>query len=135
LRSADHARVPILAPLQRILEAAPTGGLAFLLTDKGQPFGEAGFANETRQRCDEAGLNNCRAHGLRKTGAVIAAENGATPHQHMSTFGWLSLKQAEPSCTRAAQQKRLAGGAMKLLPPGHRRNVNVSHRPSGGAAP
>jgi hypothetical protein len=32
----------------------------------------------------------------------------------MSVFGWLSLKQAE-LYTRAAQQKRLAGNAMKLL--------------------
>jgi hypothetical protein len=32
----------------------------------------------------------------------------------MSVFGWLSLTQAE-LYTRAARQKQLAGGAMKLL--------------------
>ena len=106
--------LPILASLQRIIDATPTGGLTFLLTDRGQPFTEAGFGNKMRQWCDEAGLSHCSAHGLRKAGAVIAAENGATPHQLMSVFGWLSLKQAE-LYTRAAQQKRIAGGAMKLL--------------------
>jgi integrase len=106
--------LPILPALQRIINATPTGDMTFLLTDLGRPFTGAGFGNKMRQWCDEAGLDHCSAHGLRKAGAVIAAENGATPHQLMSVFGWLSLKQAE-LYTRAAQQKRLAGGAMKLL--------------------
>lgn len=106
--------IPVLAPLQRIIEATPATGLTFLENDKGQPFSEAGFGNKFRQWCDEAGLKHCSAHGLRKAGASIAATNGATPHQLMSVFGWLSLKQAE-LYTRAARQKQLAGGAMKLL--------------------
>jgi hypothetical protein len=32
---------------------------------------------------------------LRKTGAAIAAENGATAHELMAIFGWLTLKEAE----------------------------------------
>jgi hypothetical protein len=44
---------------------------------------------------------------LRKAGAGIAAENGATAHQLMATFGWDTLKQAEVY-TKAADQKRLA---------------------------
>ena len=77
--------------------------------------------------CDAAGLPHCSAHGLRKAGAAIAAENGASVHELMAIFGWLSLKQAE-LCTRAAQQKRLANRAMKLLIRDENENVNVSHR-------
>ncbi len=88
--------------------------MTFLLSDLGRPFTGAGFGNKMRQWCDEAGLPHCTAHGLRKAGAAIAAMNGATPHQLMSVFGWLSLKQAE-LYTRAAQQKRMAEDAMKLL--------------------
>ena len=33
--------------------------------------------------------------GLRKAGATVAAENGATPHQLMAIFGWNTLAQAE----------------------------------------
>jgi len=54
------------------------------------------------------------AHGLRKAGAVIAAHNGATLHQLMSIFGWQTLKEAE-RYTKAADQKRIASGAMRLL--------------------
>jgi hypothetical protein len=55
-----------------------------------------------------------RAHGLRKAGASIAAENGATAHQLMAMFGWDTLKMAE-RYTRAADQKRLAASAMHML--------------------
>jgi integrase len=106
--------LPMLPLLQGIMDKSPTGDLTFLVNDLGRPFTGAGFGNKMRQWCDEAGLPHCAAHGLRKAGAAIAAQNGATPHQLMSVFGWLSLKQAE-LYTRAAQQKRLARGAMKLL--------------------
>jgi hypothetical protein len=55
-----------------------------------------------------------RAHGLRKAGATIAANNGATAHQLMAIFGWDTLKMAE-QYTRAADQKRLAEAAMHML--------------------
>ena len=106
--------LPVLPILQKIIDASPTGDMTFLLTEFGEPYTAAGFGNWFRRQCDEAGLPQCSAHGLRKAGAAIAAENGATPHQLMSVFGWLSLKQAE-LYTRAAQQKRIAKDAMKLL--------------------
>lgn len=43
---------------------------------------------------------------------VIAAS--PTGHELMSIFGWLTLKEAE-RYTRAAEQKRLAEGAMSLV--------------------
>jgi integrase len=106
--------LPVLPALQKIIDTSPTGDLTFLVNDLGRPFTGDGFGNKMRQWCDEAELPHCSAHGLRKAGATIAAENGATVHELMSVFGWLSLKQAE-LYTRAAQQKRLASGAMKLL--------------------
>jgi integrase len=106
--------LPILPALQEIIDASRTGDLTFLVTEYGQPFTANGFGNKMRQWCDEAELPECTAHGLRKAGATIAAENGATAHQLMSIFGWLTLKEAE-RYTRAAEQKRLAAGAMRLL--------------------
>jgi integrase len=64
--------------------------------------------------CDEAGLPHCSAHGLRKAGATLAAENGASAHELMSIFGWLTIKEAE-RYTKAAEQKRLAARAMSKL--------------------
>jgi hypothetical protein len=42
--------------------------------------------------------------GLRKAAATVAAENGATAHELMAIFGWLSLKEAE-RYTRGAERK------------------------------
>ena len=86
------------------------------MTAFGKPFTANGFGNWFRRRCDEAGLPHCSAHGLRKAGATIAAENGATEHQLMAMYGWESPKQAA-LYTRNADRKRLIGGAMHLLVP------------------
>jgi site-specific recombinase XerD len=58
---------------------------------------------------------HCSAYGLRKAGATIAADNGATAHQLMAIFGWTTIKQAE-IYTKKADQKRLAGVATRLVP-------------------
>ncbi len=62
------------------------------------------------------GIKHCSAHGLRKAGATIAADNGATAHELMAIFGWETLRQAEVD-TRQADRKRLADRAMHLVVP------------------
>jgi hypothetical protein len=62
-------------------------------------------------------LPHCSAHGLRKAGATIAAENGATDRQLMALFDWETASQAN-TYTAAANRKRLAGEAAKLLAAG-----------------
>jgi hypothetical protein len=99
--------------LQVIIDASPCGEMTFLVNDLGRPFTDAGFGNWFRDRCVEAGVPG-RAHGLRKAGATIAANNGATAHQLMAMFGWRMLKMAEQH-TRAADQQRLAEAAMHML--------------------
>ena len=37
---------------------------------------------------------------VRKAGAALADENGASAHELMSIFGWLTIKEAE-RCTKA----------------------------------
>ena len=106
--------LPVLPILQDIIDRSPTGDLTLLVTEHGAPYTFNGFGNWFGRQCRLARLKNCSAHGLRKAGAVIAAENGATAHQLMSIFGWLTLKQAE-LYTRSAEQGRLAHGAMHLL--------------------
>jgi hypothetical protein len=103
-----------LPALQAEIDTAPTGELTFLVTEYGLPFSMKGFGAKFRQWCDEAGLPRCTIHGLRKAGAVRAAENGATAHQLMSIFGWLTLAEAE-RYTRAVRQRVLAAEAMEML--------------------
>lgn len=108
--------LPVLPDLQAVIDATPGDNMTFLVTEFGAPFSEAGFGNWFRDRCNEAALPHCSAHGLRKAGATIAAENGATEHQLMAIFGWDSPKQAAVY-TRKANRKRLSGDAMHLMVP------------------
>ena len=93
-RAVKQRILPILPELRAVLDATPSGHLTYLVTEFGKPFTPAGFGNWFRRRCNEANLPHCSAHGLRKAGATIAANNGATEHQLMAIFGWQSPKQA-----------------------------------------
>jgi integrase len=106
-RNPITVEVPILPALQSVIDASPTGELTFMVTEHGRPFTAAGFGMRFREWCNKAGLPHCTAHGLRKAGTTIAAENGASPHQLMAIFGWLTLKEAE-RYTQAARRKRMA---------------------------
>lgn len=106
--------VPIFPELAKIIEAGPTGDLTFLMTEWGKPFTSNGFGNWFRDRCDEAGLPQCSAHGLRKARATIAAERGATDRQLMAMFGWTTERQANVY-TKAANRKRLSAAGAKLM--------------------
>lgn len=102
--------------LQASIDATATGDLAFLTTERGKPFSSvASFGNWFAKRCKEAGLpDECRTHGLRKAGATIAADEGATAHELMAMYGWSRIGVAE-IYTRDADRKRLARGAAERL--------------------
>ena len=117
---------PVLPVLADIIARSPTGDLTFLVTSYGKPFAVAGFGNWFRDRCDEAGLPQCSAHGLRKAGATIAAERGATTHQLMAIFDWTTPAQAEVY-TRSANRKWLAESAATYLADGPDTEHKESH--------
>jgi integrase len=117
---------PILPVLADIIAKSPTGDLTYLVTAYGKPFTAAGFGNWFRDRCNEAGLPHCSAHGLRKAGASIAAENGATDRQLMALFDWDTAAQANVY-TAAADRKRLAGEAARLLAGDQTENAELPH--------
>jgi len=108
---------PWLSVLADLVAKSPCGNLTFLTTEYGRPFTAAGFGNWFRDRCNEATLPHCAAHGLRKAGATLAAENGATTKQLMVMFDWSTPGQAEVYI-EAANKKRLAREAMPLLATG-----------------
>lgn len=98
------------------IEATPGRGLAFLETARGEPFASgASFGNWFRKQVLEAGLpSHCTSHGLRKAGATIAAEAGATVVQLMAMYGWKSPAMAL-HYTRQAEAKGLAREAGRLI--------------------
>jgi hypothetical protein len=72
-------------------------------------------ATGSQKRCDEAGVPG-RAHGLRKAGATIAADNGATAFQLTAMYGWSSIKMAEIYTKKADRVRLTEQAANKLYP-------------------
>lgn len=101
-------KIPMLEELKRVIEASPTGDLTYIVSEFNRPFSVAGFGNRFRKWCDEAGLPQCSAHGLRKAMASRLAEMGCSTHEIMAIGGWETLKEVE-RYTKAAERKRLAG--------------------------
>ncbi len=114
-RSPVTLQLPILDELKAIMDASKLGAQSFLVNDFGHSFAsENSFGNKMRDWCNQAGLPHCTAHGLRKAGATLAAEEGATSHELKAMFGWMTLKQAE-TYTKMAEQKGLAARGMQRL--------------------
>lgn len=105
--------IPILPFLERVIAASSCGALTFIETEFGKPHTTKGLGNWFADRCIEAGVPG-RAHGLRKAGATVAAENGASPYHLMSIFGWKTLAQAE-LYTKKVRQQMMAGGSMHMI--------------------
>jgi integrase len=118
--------IPLLPPLAKSIEATKTGDMVFLINSRGEPWKNISFGYWFADRCDEAGVPG-RAHGLRKAGATIAANNGATAFQLTAMFGWSSVKMAEVY-TRKADRVHLAEQAANKLYPHHNRKVRGTRR-------
>jgi integrase len=76
--------------------------------------GRVWFGNKVREWCDEAGLPNCTAHGLRKAQCRRLAEAGCPEHEIAAISGHESLSEIR-TYTRAAAQARMAKSAMETV--------------------
>lgn len=106
--------IPVHPDLQDVINRSPCGDLTFLVTAFGKGFTDNGFGNWFRDRCNDAGLPHCTAHGLRKAGSTRLANSGASAHQIKAMTGHQTLKEVS-RYTAAADQKRLAQQAVDLL--------------------
>jgi integrase len=118
-------QIPIVPELQRIIDASPCGDLTFLVAQLRRPFTSAGFGNKFRQWCDEAGLQNCSAHGLRKAAAARLAEMGATEHEIMAVTGHRTSKEVARYTARLG--RRRSPNAPWLGSPPIKRGTKMSH--------
>lgn len=81
--------LPVAGDLRAAIDAMPSVGLTtFLVTEYGEPFSAAGFGNWFADRCNEAGLPHCRAHGLRHAIGRRMAESEATQQGMKAVGGW-----------------------------------------------
>ena len=108
--------LPILPELRQSLDAAPSNQMAYVTSFHGRPFASAkAFSQWVVKKRKDAGLPACCVpHGLRKGGAVIAAENGATDQQLKSIFGWDTLAQVQKYTKKARQKIGAESGIVHL---------------------
>lgn len=104
----------MLPALTDAIRPLPRDKSTFLTTSYGKPFTPAGFGGWFRDRCDEAGLSRCSAHGLRKAAARRMAEGGMSGDIIMSVTGHTDLKQVSVY-TAAANQAALAEKGAKAI--------------------
>jgi integrase len=88
-RKPKHRALPLLPQLRAAIEACPSGHLTWIVTKFGRPYSPAGFYHWFKRRCADAGLPaECCPHGVRKAGATILRERGATNTQLRAIYGW-----------------------------------------------
>lgn len=116
VKGCEATAVRALPETLAAIEAMQVAGIGhFIVTEHGKPFTAAGFGNKMRQWCNEAGLPQCSAHGLRKAMSRRLAEGGATDAQGRAVTG---QKKNETFAYYAAQadRKQLADAAIGCLP-------------------
>lgn len=109
--------LPVAPQLLEAIVAMPAsakGHLCFLVTEYGKPFSDAGFGNWFRDKCDDACLPQCSAHGLRKATMRRMSELGMS-NQSMKSVSGHSTDQEVARYTRAADQQRMADAAIGSL--------------------
>jgi len=110
-KGREKVRIEVTRRLEPELVATlargPCGDLSFICGERGNPLTKESFGNDFKVACVAAGIMDKSAHGLRKLSATIWAERGASEHELMAMFGWLTPAMAA-LYTRAVARKRLA---------------------------
>jgi integrase len=107
--------IPIAPPLaEAIVAMPPNGHMTLITTEYGKPFSVKGFGARMRKWCDEAGLYDRSAHGLRKTISERMALSGAGNQGIKSVTGHSGDSEVA-LYTRGVDQERLARETMRRL--------------------
>jgi integrase len=98
--------IPITTELEAAINAAaPSEHVVFLINERGRAFTADGFSKWFSERCEEAGLSHCSAHGLRKAACRRLAEAGCTAPEIASISGHRSLKEVQRYIDEADRAK------------------------------
>lgn len=114
-RGSAPVSIPIAAPLERAIRAQAVIGPRYLLNSHGQPWASPdSFRNRFADWCEEAGLKNRSAHGIRKAAAHLLAQSGASQFEIMTIHGHTQAKTSE-IYTRAVDRQRMAQAALQRM--------------------
>ncbi len=129
-KGGKQLRIPILPPLQEVLNLVPRDQLTFLVTEFGKPFTPAGFGNWFRDQCDKAALKGSSAHGLRKAFLTVASHHGLTTQELAAWAGHATLKETD-RYTKKRDRDLLADIGGKKLIKARFGNESVPPKPPG----
>lgn len=113
-KTGKRIDLPVAPALAAALDAMPegsTGADALIITQHGKPYTRNGLTHKMREWCDQAGLPQCTAHGLRKALTRRSAELG-TSQQGLKALGQWSQDREVAIYAASANQKRLADDAL-----------------------
>ena len=104
--------LPVAPQLLEAISAMQQIGLkSYLVTQSGQTFSATGFGNKMREWCDQAGLQHCSSHGIRKAGARRAAQLEAGNQGLKAVGGWSGDSEVA-TYTAAVEQEALAAATL-----------------------
>ena len=105
-KNGNNTSVPMLATTRAALDALPAQPIRHLVTTSfGKPFSVAGLGNKMREWCNDAGLQHCSMHGLRKAMSRRVAESGGTDAEGQAITGH---KKSETFVRYRAKANRVA---------------------------
>lgn len=106
----------IATDLRRAIDAMPSVGInTYLVSELGKPYSKGGFGLKMREWCDEAGLPQCSAHGLRKAIARRMAESSATQQEMKAVGGWKHDEEVAVYSAAAAQEGLADSGMARVV--------------------
>lgn len=115
--------------LKAAVTACPSGKPWFIVSQRGTPYAKESLGNWFKERCVEAGLPQCAAHGLRKAASRRLAELHLSNQLIKSITGHTTDSEVA-RYTRGADQERMAEAAMDALEAEGLANPNLAN-PTG----
>lgn len=118
-KTKEELITALAPPLAEAIHACGMGeDFAFLRNHYGKKFASGNaLGNWFKDRCTEAGIPHCSAHGLRKAAASLAAEEGASDMILEAMFSWSQSGDNNQSrtYTRNASKLKLATDGFAMI--------------------
>ena len=128
-KTGQEVDLPILPELAIELAQLPPDQMMLLAHgSQGKAYTPESFGNWFRDRCSEAGLPHCAAHGLRKASARRLAEHGATEFEVMAFLAHGTAQEASRYVAGANRTKLTTSGLAKLEAKPRTKLSNLSKR-------
>lgn len=114
-KGSPLVRIPMAPPLITATRAAKIVGPSYILNAHGRPYASKdALGNRMAKYCEQAGLENRSAHGIRKAAGHLMAEHGLSQYAIMTIHGHAEAKTSE-IYTKGVDRDKLAMQAMAEL--------------------